>query len=309
MTGSSYLWLCGFSRTRENLNPRLIGDRSLHTVYLRDQESGLDYAMNRYMSNSYGRFQSPDKGGRKLHVPSSLNRYVYTGNDPINFTDATGNEREGPPEPPYPPPPGCYWTGGAGAAGWGLVCSGPGGPYAGYDEDPLAEEPQGVSPEVAEWQSRINGTRSRVAAMLGSRDCATAIGAKDLKSAVQKGNNIKITYDANKLTTKIDEKGQLVPVGELAHYNPILGFRAIELNSNVNWDNPNATIFHNADGTTTTFNLMGGQAALVGAQSITVQQFLDLTVLHELAHSFGYTGREGHESTLDPEIWKNCFKN
>jgi len=44
------------------------------TTYQRDQESGLDYAMNRYYANTGGRFVSPDKGQPVLTMPSSLNR-------------------------------------------------------------------------------------------------------------------------------------------------------------------------------------------------------------------------------------------
>jgi RHS repeat-associated protein len=91
MTGSSYLWLCGFSQSRENLNPRLIGDRSLHTVYQRDQESGLDYAMNRFESNVAGRFLSVDKAQPVFYVSAMLNRYTYGSNDPLNGTDPDGN--------------------------------------------------------------------------------------------------------------------------------------------------------------------------------------------------------------------------
>ena len=57
------------------------------TTYQRDQESGLDYAMNRYYANTAGRFNSPDKGALNLSVPTSLNRYSYVGLDPINHSD------------------------------------------------------------------------------------------------------------------------------------------------------------------------------------------------------------------------------
>ncbi len=60
------------------------------TTYQRDQESGLDYAMARFYGNNYGRFNSPDRGDPELENPQTWNRYVYTGNDPINYTDATG---------------------------------------------------------------------------------------------------------------------------------------------------------------------------------------------------------------------------
>jgi hypothetical protein len=42
------------------------------------------------LANSYGRFQSLDQGEPELENPQSLNRYAYTGNDPINYTDPTG---------------------------------------------------------------------------------------------------------------------------------------------------------------------------------------------------------------------------
>jgi RHS repeat-associated protein len=66
------------------------------TTYQRDQESNLDYAIDRYLANNNGRFQSPDtKGYPRLFKPSMLNRYVYTSNDPINHLDPTGNDEEG----------------------------------------------------------------------------------------------------------------------------------------------------------------------------------------------------------------------
>jgi RHS repeat-associated protein len=60
------------------------------TTYQRDQESNLDYAMGRYLVNSYGRFVSVDPGKMVFEVPSTLNRYAYTINDPINYNDPDG---------------------------------------------------------------------------------------------------------------------------------------------------------------------------------------------------------------------------
>ena len=60
------------------------------TSYQRDGESGLDYAMNRYASNRNGRFQSVDPGPYLLSLPASLNRYVMTLADPVNYTDPDG---------------------------------------------------------------------------------------------------------------------------------------------------------------------------------------------------------------------------
>jgi RHS repeat-associated protein len=60
------------------------------TTYQRDSESGLDYAMNRFSSSSNGSFLSPDKGPMQVAMPITLNRYIYTNDDPINNVDPTG---------------------------------------------------------------------------------------------------------------------------------------------------------------------------------------------------------------------------
>ena len=59
---------------------------------MRDSESGLDYAMNRFSQSTMGRLTSVDKGPMLLHLPRSLNRYLYTMDDPINRIDPDGNQ-------------------------------------------------------------------------------------------------------------------------------------------------------------------------------------------------------------------------
>ena len=99
--------------------------RTRVTTYDRDKESGLDYAMARMYANTGGRFTSPDQAEGILDMPSTLNRYVYGFNDPINHTDPDGNfpilVYFPPTTPPwnqgtkstYPCPPGYYSIGGA----------------------------------------------------------------------------------------------------------------------------------------------------------------------------------------------------
>jgi RHS repeat-associated protein len=68
-------------------------DKWKFTNYERDSatgETGLDYAGSRYYSSTLGRFLSADLMQGRLHVPRSLNRYAYVGNDPINITDPRG---------------------------------------------------------------------------------------------------------------------------------------------------------------------------------------------------------------------------
>ena len=63
-------------------------------TYFRDTVTGLDYADQRYYSNSLGRFTSADRyrasGGQV--DPKSWNRYAYVNGDPITFYDPTGRD-------------------------------------------------------------------------------------------------------------------------------------------------------------------------------------------------------------------------
>lgn len=54
----------------------------------------LDYAHNRYYSNAYGRFMTPDPytNSGRLTDPQSWNRYAYTRGDPVNRIDPIGDE-------------------------------------------------------------------------------------------------------------------------------------------------------------------------------------------------------------------------
>jgi RHS repeat-associated protein len=62
----------------------------------RDAESGLDYFGARYMSSAQGRWTSPDlvnvTNDRLLGPSSTLNKYVYGGNNPLKFTDPDGRD-------------------------------------------------------------------------------------------------------------------------------------------------------------------------------------------------------------------------
>jgi len=60
-----------------------VGDRNKFGTYHRDQ-TGLDYADQRYFSSITARFLSPDPIG------SGLNHYSYTAGDPVNENDPSG---------------------------------------------------------------------------------------------------------------------------------------------------------------------------------------------------------------------------
>jgi RHS repeat-associated protein len=65
-------------------------DKLIFTSYERDSESGNDYAMARYYLSPLGRFSSPDRLPGDVFDPQTLDRYAYTGDDPIDFVDPTG---------------------------------------------------------------------------------------------------------------------------------------------------------------------------------------------------------------------------
>src|SRR5579883_2520604 len=87
------------------------------TGYLRDSETGLDYAEQRYEQPGTGRFLTPDRwptgAPNALTLPDNWNRYSYVGGDPVNRTDPSGlcSPDENPP---------CYSTTGTGTMGGGL---------------------------------------------------------------------------------------------------------------------------------------------------------------------------------------------
>jgi RHS repeat-associated protein len=67
-----------------------------YATYFRDgttNGAGEDYANARYYNNNFGRFWSVDPGGVKTadpKSPQSWNRYAYTNDDAVNFSDPTG---------------------------------------------------------------------------------------------------------------------------------------------------------------------------------------------------------------------------
>ncbi len=85
--GTYYPW----GEAKGSTNPQ---DTWSFATYWRDSATGLDYANNRYYSNAYGRFMTPDpySNSGRLGDPGSWNRYVYTRGDPVNRLDQTGTD-------------------------------------------------------------------------------------------------------------------------------------------------------------------------------------------------------------------------
>jgi RHS repeat-associated protein len=62
------------------------------TSQSRDPETVMDWFNVRHMSGAQGRFQSPDPGnaGADASDPQTWNMYAYVGNNPLSYTDPTG---------------------------------------------------------------------------------------------------------------------------------------------------------------------------------------------------------------------------
>ena len=56
----------------------------------RDSESGLDNFGARYYASNMARFSTPDMGAFHFDDPQSLNRYIYSLNNPLRFVDPDG---------------------------------------------------------------------------------------------------------------------------------------------------------------------------------------------------------------------------
>lgn len=88
MAGNTELLLDGRLHSSARLNKS-------STTKERDNETGLDYSINRYYSSTQGRFTSvdPENAGAYEDQPQSWNGYAYVQNSPLGFIDPDGFER------------------------------------------------------------------------------------------------------------------------------------------------------------------------------------------------------------------------
>lgn len=100
-------------------------------AYAETASGGL---VNRYYSNAYGRFMTPDPytNSGRLNAPQTWNRYTYTGGDPINRIDPMGLDYFDPIDPGNCPFGADFFT-----------CVGPGGACQGFEDgDASSQSPE-----------------------------------------------------------------------------------------------------------------------------------------------------------------------
>jgi uncharacterized protein RhaS with RHS repeats len=256
--------------------------------------------MNRYYSTGYGRFLTVDPFGGSGHVrvPGSLNRYSYSAGDPVNRVDPSGrvacdSEEDDDEDVDLV----CYYD----------DDGNPGGP------DPGDQGVRGGAGGATGVSDLIKQSRARVINKMTDK-CAQAIGAKSAEQADGRLEGIKIgTSDTGEFSVDTDPSGAVTsaPLGQyVAEYTsgPFGIFRKITFNLAVNWSDPSQTAAVNQNGNQVVYNMLAGEAYELNVPSVSASQFMDLTLLHELAHSFGVNHPGDNSEAEDSNIWKSCFQ-
>jgi RHS repeat-associated protein len=293
-----------------------------YATYWADSATGLDYANNRYYSNSYGRFMTPDpyRSSAGPADPQSWNRYAYTRGDPVNRIDPGGTcdtSTDGDysvtvcDDDPF----AGFWESmgsinfGAGcAAGYMQACSfsqfgGQGGvtasgPSAGVAHSPGSSVgPAGYNGAYALLQ---NASPQCLKDLTPPGSTATAATA----ASTLKGSTINYTLGP---TPQEDATGQIVG-GSPAQSSPSPSGNVIDINLNFGWMNPAQVIFQNA--TTGGFfyaNWLVSVGTSIGDPSLTITQYHELVLLHEVGHLLGVP-QESSTSPYNTNIFNDCIK-
>jgi RHS repeat-associated protein len=292
---------------------------------------GQDYANQRYFNGTLGRFWTPDPTRGSLSDPKSWNKYAYVGGDPINFKDSqglypciAGYSSDGAPDwtdcedfSTFVGDPSTYVA--------GLFCMQSPGCIQAMQQ--MAQAQAAASTAMAAATQAvdllINDARQSVETLLNDKpECAGAIGASSQNSAYAVAASIEISALSGSVGSQnlgpltLAPDGSFTPGQAVAVYNPPTpdnpATQGIYLNANVNWSN-GTTFACQAGGTgCQTIDLAQGEAGLIGIATMGAAQYLDLIILHEIAHSFGGdhpgTNAVNGQAGYDISIWGNCFK-
>lgn len=145
----------------------------------------------------------------------------------------------------------------------------------------------------------------RLAERLSQEECASLF--KDPKAATNKLGEITFTEQGvPRYTTTPSGKHILASRSSPGYgvYNPFT--RSIKLNSSVQWANP-ANSKATLDGKPWTIDLLAGQAHALGVPSMTAQQLMELTILHELSHYTGAIGNPDRSAHVERQLWEKCI--
>ncbi len=116
--------------------------------------------------------------------------------------------------------------------------------------------------------------------------------------------------DAGPLTYSTNKKGVTKQTsGWLGYYNPFSGSLYLNSNSSINWANPTySTDVQN--GQVMPADLIAAELNFLGLPpdtTMTADQFMDLILLHELAHFDGTVGNPDIAKN-ELKLWNDCVK-
>jgi RHS repeat-associated protein len=280
-------------------------ERDKFATYMRDA-TGLDYADQRYFNSTWGRFTTPDPhvGSMTSRDPVSFNRFVYAHSDPITFNDPTGliiSIKDKPIPIIVIHCPSFYLFGSLGGCP-GINPT----PFQRGDRAPHQGLP-GALDEI------LDETVKEVKELLKDGECADSIGAGSSEDAAKRLDSTNVQFkDLGDLTFTTGDNGELKSGGAVGNYVPgipLIRPRAINLNTRVNWLNPSnsSAVF---DGELRPYDLLEATAVQLGVQSVSRGSLMQLTILHELRHSFGEDHGNAASSVgeFNREIYDKCIK-
>jgi hypothetical protein len=159
--------------------------------------------------------------------------------------------------------------------------------------------------ERSNFTSLLADSIKRVQGYLSDPDCAKNF--RDPAAAIRKAGTVGFS-DQGVVQYTTQPNGEIAGrrgSPGVARYNSFTG--SINLNSTVNWMEPNKT---NAllDGASWVSDLLAGQAHALGVSSVTAGQYMDLTLLHELSHYTGAIGDPDRNEAVERMLWKDCIR-
>jgi RHS repeat-associated protein len=291
------------------------GEPRTATVSDSGMYAGLESPVRKYDAGN-GRFSTPDPlglGAVKMGDPGSWNRFAYVQGDPVNYNDPLGlaSCSVSGTSTFYPDD----WTKSPVTTAT-ITCTSFAGtiqatdvvPFVGWEATAKnAEKTLGAQIDLAErwaFDGLLAAAIKRVQGYLSDLDCAKNFS--DPAAASAKAGKIGFS-DQGKLQYTMRD-GIATPTRRspgVARYNRFTG--SINLNSTVNWIDPGAT-FVSLDGGNFRVDLLTAQAGALGVSSVTAEQYMDLTILHELSHYKGAIGNPDTNPRVEIALWNDCIK-
>jgi hypothetical protein len=201
---------------------------------------------------------------------------------------------------------------GSGIDVWALGCRG-----IGFSVFPYMAQKEEVEARSGAGPTSMDLKRERIRKMLEKEGCAKAVGASSSFAAQLAISVVDIEY--NSLPLFFD-----TATGTLHSTFGQYGGNTLSLNSQINWQTPQATVVSvveltlSDDGITVIRRQLGEQVfdlvlymarsiGLVG--SMGTVQFEAMVLLHELSHHFGVSHLTKDELTkLNQSLWRECVR-